>query len=538
MKGVIISVEKAPQLGNYLGILGFLLPTVVLVAAFLFMMRQAQGTNNQALSFGKSRARLFTGNKPTITFADVAGVEEAKQELTEVVEFLKYPEKFNALGARIPRGVLLVGPPGTGKTMLARACAGEAGVPFFSISGSEFVEMFVGVGASRVRDLFDQAKRNSPCIIFVDEIDAVGRHRGAGLGGSHDEREQTLNQILVEMDGFDSQTNIIVVAATNRPDVLDPALLRPGRFDRQVVLDRPDIKGRVAILNVHTRGKPLDKNVNLETIAKVTPGFSGADIENLVNESAILAARPERRSRLISDREKAITAYHEVGHALVARMLPNVDPVHKISIISRGMMGGYTRVLPGEDRYMWSKSQFKDNLAFALGGRAAEEIIFQEVTTGASNDIERVTEMARQMVMRYGMSIKLGPMALGKKEELVFLGREISEQRNYSDEIAYEIDKEVRALVEEAYERAKEILTTYREKLIEISELLIEKETLDAADFEALFEGMPRPLPRLVQPPGREPVATPPPAQPERAPRPGLQPGMATMEQTPERDIT
>jgi cell division protease FtsH len=559
MKGVIINVEKAPQLGNYLGILGFLLPTVVLVAAFLFMMRQAQGTNNQALSFGKSRARLFTGNKPTITFADVAGVEEAKQELTEVVEFLKYPEKFNALGARIPRGVLLVGPPGTGKTMLARACAGEAGVPFFSISGSEFVEMFVGVGASRVRDLFDQAKRNSPCIIFVDEIDAVGRHRGAGLGGSHDEREQTLNQILVEMDGFDSQTNIIVVAATNRPDVLDPALLRPGRFDRQVVLDRPDIKGRVAILNVHTRGKPIDKNVNLETVAKVTPGFSGADIENLVNESAILAARrnrktitqseieeaidrviagPERRSRLISDREKAITAYHEVGHALVARMLPNVDPVHKISIISRGMMGGYTRVLPGEDRYMWSKSQFKDNLAFALGGRAAEEIIFQEVTTGASNDIERVTEMARQMVMRYGMSIKLGPMALGKKEELVFLGREISEQRNYSDEIAYEIDKEVRALVEEAYERAKEILTTYREKLIEISELLIEKETLDAADFEALFEGMPRPLPRLVQPPGREPVATPPPAQPERAPRPGLQPGMATMEQTPERDIS
>ena len=557
LRGVVINVEKAPQLGNYLGILGFLLPTVVLVAAFIFMMRQAQGTNNQAMSFGKSRARLFTGNKPTITFADVAGVEEAKQELTEVVEFLKFPDKFNALGARIPRGVLLVGPPGTGKTMLARACAGEAGVPFFSISGSEFVEMFVGVGASRVRDLFDQAKRNSPCIIFVDEIDAVGRHRGAGLGGSHDEREQTLNQILVEMDGFDSQTNIIVVAATNRPDVLDPALLRPGRFDRQVVLDRPDIKGRVAILNVHTRGKPIDKNVNLETIAKVTPGFSGADIENLVNEAAILAARrnrktvtqseieeaidrviagPERRSRLISDREKAITAYHEVGHALVARMLPNVDPVHKISIISRGMMGGYTRVLPGEDRYMWSKSQFKDNLAFALGGRAAEEIIFQEVTTGASNDIERVTEMARQMVMRYGMSIKLGPMALGKKEELVFLGREISEQRNYSDEIAYEIDKEVRALVEEAYERAKEILTTYKDKLVEISELLIEKETLDAADFEALFEGMPRPQPRLVQPPGREPVATPP-AQPARAARPGLQPGMATIEQKPESDI-
>jgi cell division protease FtsH len=557
-----INVEKASSWGQYIGILGFLLPTLILVAVFVFMMRQAQGTNNQAMSFGKSRARLFTGNKPTITFADVAGVDEAKQELTEVVEFLKYPDKFNALGARIPRGVLLVGPPGTGKTMLARACAGEAGVPFFSISGSEFVEMFVGVGASRVRDLFDQAKRNSPCIIFVDEIDAVGRHRGAGLGGSHDEREQTLNQILVEMDGFDSQTNIIVVAATNRPDVLDPALLRPGRFDRQVVLDRPDIKGRVAILGVHSRGKPLDKTVNLETIAKVTPGFSGADLENLVNESAILAARrnrktvsmsemeeaidrviagPERRSRIISEREKAITAYHEVGHALVARMLPNVDPVHKISIISRGMMGGYTRVLPGEDRYMWSKSQFKDNLAFALGGRAAEEIIFQEITTGASNDIERVTEMARQMVTRYGMSKKLGPVALGRKEELVFLGREISEQRNYSDEIAYEIDKEVRVLVDEAYGKAAEILTMFKDKLIEISELLIEKETLDATDFEALFQDIPRPEPRLVNPPRREPVVpvTPPAPEQPRQPVPGLQgaPGMAFV-QEPERDIS
>jgi len=549
-----ITIEKAAQWGNYVGLLGFLLPTLILVAVFVFMMRQAQGTNNQAMSFGKSRARLFTGNKPTITFADVAGVEEAKQELAEVVEFLKYPDKFNALGARIPRGVLLVGPPGTGKTMLSRAVAGEAGVPFFSISGSEFVEMFVGVGASRVRDLFDQAKRNSPCIIFVDEIDAVGRQRGAGLGGSHDEREQTLNQILVEMDGFDSQTNIIVIAATNRPDVLDPALLRPGRFDRQVVLDRPDIKGRVAILQVHTRGKPLDKTVGLETLAKQTPGFSGADLENLVNEAAILAARrnrktismseteeaidrviagPERKSRIISDREKAITAYHEVGHALVARMLPNVDPVHKISIIARGMMGGYTRVLPGEDRYMWSKSQFKDNLAFALGGRAAEEIIFQEVTTGASNDIERVTEMARQMITRYGMSKKLGPVALGRKEELVFLGREISEQRNYSDEIAYEIDKEVRSLVDEAYDRAKEILTTFTEKLIEISELLIEKETLDAVDFEALFEGIPRPEQNLQHPPKQPKPATQPeqPAIPQT--RPGLQPGMATFTQEP-----
>ena len=556
LPATFIKVEKAAQWGSYVGLLGFLLPTVILVAVFVFMMRQAQGTNNQAMWFGKSRARLFTGNKPTITFADVAGVEEAKQELAEVVEFLKYPDKFNALGARIPRGVLLVGPPGTGKTMLSRAVAGEAGVPFFSISGSEFVEMFVGVGASRVRDLFDQAKRNSPCIIFVDEIDAVGRQRGAGLGGSHDEREQTLNQILVEMDGFDSQTNIIVIAATNRPDVLDPALLRPGRFDRQVVLDRPDIKGRVAILQVHTRGKPLDKTVLLETLAKQTPGFSGADLENLVNEAAILAARrnrktismseteeaidrviagPERKSRIISDREKAITAYHEVGHALVARMLPNVDPVHKISIIARGMMGGYTRVLPGEDRYMWSKSQFKDNLAFALGGRAAEEIIFQEVTTGASNDIERVTEMARQMITRYGMSKKLGPVALGRKEELVFLGREISEQRNYSDEIAYEIDKEVRALVDEAYERAKEILTTFRNKLIEISGLLIDKETLDAVDFEALFEGIPRPEPKDVMPPSAaRPVAQPQepsqePAKPQKLPE--LKPGMATFSQ-------
>ena len=556
-----IRVEPAQSWGSLLSIMGFLLPTLILVGAFLFMMRQAQGTNSQAMSFGKSRARLFTGNKPTITFADVAGVEEAKQELAEVVEFLKYPDKFNSLGARIPRGVLLVGPPGTGKTMLSRAVAGEAGVPFFSISGSEFVEMFVGVGASRVRDLFDQAKRNSPCIIFIDEIDAVGRQRGAGLGGSHDEREQTLNQILVEMDGFDSQTNIIVIAATNRPDVLDPALLRPGRFDRQVVLDRPDIKGRMAILQVHTRGKPLDKGVQLETLAKQTPGFSGADLENLVNEGAILAARrnrktitmseleeaidrviagPERRSRLISEREKAITAYHEVGHALVARMLPNVDPVHKISIIARGMMGGYTRVLPGEDRYMWSKSQFKDNLAFALGGRAAEEIIFREITTGASNDIERVTEMARMMVTRYGMSQKLGLVALGRKEELIFLGREISEQRNYSDEIAYEIDKEVRALVDEAYDKAKEILTTYRDKLIEISELLIEKETLDAADFEALFEGMPRPEPKLVTPerPGGKAAETKPNEQPRTVPRleGAPAPGMAFSNDTPDAE--
>jgi cell division protease FtsH len=548
LQSVQVTVEPSGQWGPLLNSMTFLLPMLFLVGVFIFMMRQAQGSNNQAMSFGKSRARLFTGNKPTITFTDVAGVEEAKQELAEVVEFLKYPDKFAALGARIPRGVLLVGPPGTGKTLLARAVAGEAGVPFFSISGSEFVEMFVGVGASRVRDLFDQAKRNAPCIIFVDEIDAVGRQRGAGLGGSHDEREQTLNQILVEMDGFDSQTNIIVVAATNRPDVLDPALLRPGRFDRQVVLDRPDIKGRMAVLQVHSRGKPLEKGVSLETLAKQTPGFSGADLENLVNEAAILAARrnrktismnvleeaidrviagPERKSRIITDREKAITAYHEVGHAIVARMLANVDPVHKISIIARGMMGGYTRILPGEDRYMWTKSQFKDNMAFALGGHVAEEIVFNEITTGPSNDIERITDMARRMITQYGMSKKLGPLAFGHKEELVFLGREISEQRNYSDEIAYEIDKEVRALVDEAYQRAKEILSNYKDKLIEISELLIERETLEGEEFESLFEGIPRPEPRHYSPPTR--VAQP--AAPNR-PLPGLQglPGVASTE--------
>src|SRR5690349_5181470 len=429
----VFTANQAPDT-SWLGLLlTAVLPLLIIGGFIFFMMRQAQGTNNQALSFGKSRARMFLGNKTVVTFADVAGVDEAKTELQEVVEFLKFPEKFNSLGARIPRGVLLVGPPGTGKTLMARAVAGEAGVPFFSISGSEFVEMFVGVGASRVRDLFDQAKRNSPCIVFVDEIDAVGRQRGAGLGGSHDEREQTLNQILVEMDGFDTNTNVIVIAATNRPDVLDPALLRPGRFDRQVVLDRPDIKGRRAILEVHAKGKPLDKDVSLDTLAKQTPGFSGADLSNLVNEAAILAARrnkksvfmtemeeaidrvvagPERKSRIISEKEKAITAYHEVGHALVARSLPNCDPVHKLSIVARGMMGGYTRFLPVEDRYLWTKSQFEDNLASLLGGHSAEVIIFGESTTGPSNDIERATQIARRMCTEYGMSSKLGPIAL------------------------------------------------------------------------------------------------------------------------------
>jgi len=498
--------------GQWVGLLITALLPVLLIGAFIFfMMRQAQGTNNQAMSFGKSRARMFLGNKTVVTFNDVAGVDEAKQELTEVVEFLKYPEKFNSLGARIPRGVLLVGPPGTGKTLLARAVAGEAGVPFFSISGSEFVEMFVGVGASRVRDLFEQAKRNSPCIVFVDEIDAVGRQRGAGLGGSHDEREQTLNQILVEMDGFDTNTNVIVVAATNRPDVLDPALLRPGRFDRQVVLDRPDIKGRREILNVHIKGKPLDKTVDLDALARRSPGFSGADLANLVNEAAILAARrnkksignsefneaidrvvagPERRSRIITEDEKQVIAYHEGGHAVVQRVLPKCDPVTKVTIVSRGMALGYTMSLPSEDRYLHSKTEFEDKIAGMLGGHVAEDLVFGDTTTGASNDIEKATSLARAMVTQYGMSEKLGPLTFGKKEEMIFLGREISEQRNYSDEVAAKIDAEVREIIDRAYDRAKEALTAQREVLDKLAALLVEKETIEHEEFESLFEGV------------------------------------------------
>jgi cell division protease FtsH len=488
-----------------------LLPVLLIGAFIFFMMRQAQGTNNQAMSFGKSRARMFLGNKTVVTFNDVAGVDEAKQELTEVVEFLKYPEKFNSLGARIPRGVLLVGPPGTGKTLLARAVAGEAGVPFFSISGSEFVEMFVGVGASRVRDLFEQAKRNSPCIVFVDEIDAVGRQRGAGLGGSHDEREQTLNQILVEMDGFDTNTNVIVVAATNRPDVLDPALLRPGRFDRQVVLDRPDIRGRKEILSVHIKGKPLDKTVDIEALARRSPGFSGADLANLVNEAAILAARrnkksigadefneaidrviagPERRSRIITEAEKEIIAFHEGGHAVVQRVLPKCDPVTKVTIVSRGMALGYTMSLPQEDRYLHSKSEFEDKIAGMLGGNVAEQLVFGEMTTGSSNDLEKATNLARAMVTQYGMSEKLGPLTFGRKEEMIFLGREISEQRNYSDEVAAKIDAEVREIIDRAYDRAKDALIAQRQVLDKLAALLVEKETIEHDEFESLFEGI------------------------------------------------
>ncbi len=494
--------------------LGYILPFIILAGVFWFVFRQAQGSNNAALSFGKSRARMFTGDQPTVTFQDVAGVEEAKEELKEVVEFLREPEKFISLGARIPKGVLLVGPPGTGKTLLAKAVSGEAGVPFFSISGSEFVEMFVGVGASRVRDLFDQAKRHSPCIVFVDEIDAVGRQRGAGLGGSHDEREQTLNQMLVEMDGFDTDTNVIIMAATNRPDILDPALLRPGRFDRRVILDRPDMRGREAILRVHVKGKPLDPDVDLGVLARSTPGFVGADLENLVNEGAILAARrnkkligqaemeeaierviagPERKSRLISVEEKRIVAYHEAGHAVVMHTLPQADPVHKVSIISRGMAGGYTMSLPEEDRTLMPRKKMLADMVGLLGGRAAEELVFDDITSGASNDLERVTRMARAMVTRLGMSDQLGPMVYGQKEELIFLGREISEQRDYSEAVAEQIDQEVRRLVSEAHAKSRQILLEYRDRLDAVAQRLLEVETISREEFESIF---PPPVPK------------------------------------------
>jgi cell division protease FtsH len=496
--------------GSYL--LSVLLPNIILViliGAFMWwVLRQTQSGNNQAISFGRSRARLIAGDKPAVTFADVAGVEEAKQELTEIVEFLKYPEKFVALGARIPKGVLLVGPPGTGKTLLSKAVAGEAGVPFFSISGSEFVEMFVGVGASRVRDLFDQAKKNSPCIVFVDEIDAVGRQRGAGLGGGHDEREQTLNQLLVEMDGFDTNTHVIVIAATNRPDVLDPALLRPGRFDRHVTLDRPDIKGRRAILDVHARNKPLDSTVDLDVLARQTPGFSGADLANLINEAAILAARanqkvigmleleeaiarviagPERKSRRISDHEKEIIAYHEVGHALVMKALPHTDPVHKVSIISRGMALGWTLSLPEEDKYLISRDELMDQIAGLMGGRVAEEIVFGDITSGAENDIQKATQLARRMVTQWGMSDKLGNVTMGHREELVFLGRDLGEQRNYSEEVAAVIDEEIRSIVNHGYQTAKTILTKQRNKMDVVVEQLKIVETIDGKELDEII---------------------------------------------------
>ena len=540
LEGVIVDIKGSSGI-NWGGLLLNFLPLLIFGGLLFFLFRQARGANSQAMSFGRSRARLFPANRPTVTFDDVAGVEEAKQDLREVVDFLKSREKFQALGARIPRGVLLIGPPGTGKTLMARAIAGEADVPFFSISGSEFVEMFVGVGASRVRDLFDQAKRNAPCIVFIDEIDAVGRHRGSGLGGSHDEREQTLNQILVEMDGFDTSTSVIVLAATNRPDILDPALLRPGRFDRRVILDRPDIVGRFAILKVHTNGKPLDKSVDLEVLAKGTVGFSGADLANLVNEAAILAARrnkeavsmeeleesvdrviagPERKSRKISPKDKEITAYHEAGHAIVARMLPNADPVHKISIVARGMSLGHTRQLPIEDRYLMTRAQFKDMLATLLGGHTAEELIFHEMTTGAQSDIEQATKIARAMVTSFGMSDTLGPRTFGRKEEMIFLGREISEQRDYSDKIAEQIDDEVYNLIQQAHQTAREILDKNKSKLVLLAEKLIAQETLEGEGLESVFsETPPKPAKKVTTTPAPVPVEPLAEAKPEAKPK-------------------
>jgi cell division protease FtsH len=495
-----------------LSLLTYILPFVLFFGFWIFLMNQMQGGGSRVMNFGKSKAKRMSVDAPKITFRDVAGVDEAVQELHEIKEFLENPKKFQALGARIPKGVLLYGPPGTGKTLLARAVAGEAGVPFFSISGSDFVEMFVGVGASRVRDLFEQAKQNSPCIIFMDEIDAVGRHRGAGMGGGHDEREQTLNQLLVEMDGFEMKDNIILIAATNRPDILDPALLRPGRFDRQVVVDRPDRKGRKQILEVHTRGKPLAKAIDLDALAGQTPGFTGADLANLINEAALLTARqsrreismqeleegimrviagPEKKTRVMSEKERLITAYHELGHAIVGHLLPNCDPVHKVSIISRGQALGYTISLPTEDKFLTSRAELTDAMAMTLGGRAAEEIIFGEITTGASNDLEKVTETAKQMVMRFGMSERLGPRVFGHDRSQPFLGREFSAEPDYSDEIAREIDDEIRRIVEAAHQTAKDLLTERRDELDRISKILLERETIDAEQFVALLDGKP-----------------------------------------------
>jgi cell division protease FtsH len=497
---------------SLLSLLTYILPFILFFGFWIFLMNQMQGGGSRVMNFGKSKAKRMSVDAPKITFRDVAGVDEAVQELEEIKEFLENPKKFQALGARIPKGVLLYGPPGTGKTLLARAVAGEAGVPFFSISGSDFVEMFVGVGASRVRDLFEQAKQNSPCIIFMDEIDAVGRHRGAGMGGGHDEREQTLNQLLVEMDGFEMKDNIILIAATNRPDILDPALLRPGRFDRQVVVDRPDRKGRKQILEVHTRGKPLGRQIDLDTLAGQTPGFTGADLANLINEAALLTARtgareitmkeleegimrviagPEKKTRVMSEKERLITAYHELGHAIVGHLLPNCDPVHKVSIISRGQALGYTISMPTEDKFLTSRAELTDTMAMTLGGRAAEEIVFGEITTGASNDLEKVTETAKQMVMRFGMSERLGPRVFGHDRGQPFLGREFSSEPDYSEEIAREIDDEIRRIVEAAHQTARSILGERRDDLDRISKLLLERETIDAAEFVALLDGKP-----------------------------------------------
>ena len=507
-KNVDIKAENPPEPPWWTTLLSSLLPIVVLVALWFFVMQQTQGGGGRVMSFGKSRAKM-NADKVKVHFEDVAGADEAKQELEEVVEFLKHPKKFNDLGARIPKGVLLFGPPGTGKTLLAKAVAGEAGVPFFSISGSDFVEMFVGVGASRVRDLFEQAKKNAPCIVFIDEIDAVGRQRGAGLGGGHDEREQTLNQLLVEMDGFAANEGIIIIAATNRPDILDPALLRPGRFDRQIVVDKPDLKGRQAILKVHIKGKPVDKEADLEVLARRTPGFTGADLSNLVNEAALLSARrnkkvigmleleesiervmagPERKSKVMSDKEKRLTAYHEGGHTLVGMLLPNADPVHKVTIIPRGRAGGYTLMLPKEDRSYATRSELLDKLKTLLAGRVAEEVVLKEISTGAQNDIQRASQMVRSMITQYGMSPVLGPVAYGESSDhQVFLGRDLNNQRNYSEDVASEIDKEVRKYIEEAYEACRKLLEDNIDKLHAIAEALIEKETLDGDELQEIL---------------------------------------------------
>ncbi len=512
--GVKITVEPPSHSSLWPNLLTTMLPFLVLVGLWMLMLRQAQSGSNQAMSFGKSRARLHTEAKTRVTFDDVAGVDEAKEELEEIIEFLRHPKKFQALGAKIPRGVLLVGPPGSGKTLLAKAIAGEAGVPFFSISGSEFVEMFVGVGASRVRDLFDQAKKSAPCLVFIDEIDAVGRQRGAGLGGGHDEREQTLNQLLVEMDGFDPNSGIIVIAATNRPDILDPALLRPGRFDRRIVVDNPDTKGRRAILDVHVRGKPIADDANLDVLARRTPGFSGADLANMVNEAALLAARrgkkrigmsefdeaierviagPQRKSRILSPKERELTAYHEGGHALLGKLLPQANPPHKVTILPRGMALGYVIPLPQEEKYTVTRSEILANITAMLGGRVAEEIVFGEITTGAANDFEKATELARKMVTEFGMSDKLGPLTLGTKHGPVFLGRDLVESRNYSDEIAYEIDKEVRRIIDECYGRARGVLTEHQAVLDRIARALLERESLESDELDALIAGKPLP---------------------------------------------
>jgi len=506
-----VSIEvKGTGGSSLLSLLTYVLPFLLFFGFWIFLMNQMQGGGSRVMSFGKSKAKRMAVDAPKITFRDVAGVDEAVQELHEIKEFLENPRKFQSLGARIPKGVLLYGPPGTGKTLLARAVAGEAGVPFFSISGSDFVEMFVGVGASRVRDLFEQAKQNSPCIIFMDEIDAVGRHRGAGMGGGHDEREQTLNQLLVEMDGFEMNDNVILIAATNRPDILDPALLRPGRFDRQVAVDRPDRLGRKKILEVHTRGKPISKEINLDALAGQTPGFTGADLANLINESALLTARsgkreitmleleegimrviagPEKKTRIMSEKERLITAYHEMGHAIVGHKLENCDPVHKVSIISRGQALGYTISLPSEDKFLTTRAELTDTMAMTLGGRAAEEIIFSEITTGASNDLEKVTETAKQMVMRFGMSERLGPRVFGHDRGQPFLGREFSAESDYSEEIARDIDDEIRRIVEDAHQTARGILSEHRDELDRVSKILLERETIDADQFVKLLDG-------------------------------------------------